>query len=144
MYWWMDNGAVYFMDSTQRGSEMVQIQRRVGGQYQYFQVPQVIRKYNQYMGGVNVFDQVRTGPYNTDTEGRTNKWTIKFHEIMWSFLVAQPYNIYRHLYKDDGKVRHHHTFASNLAMKFINKPWDRTHLGDSNMSAGLAGRGYKI
>ena len=42
MYGWMDNGAVYFMDSTQRGSEMVQIQRRVGGQYQYFQVPQAI------------------------------------------------------------------------------------------------------
>jgi len=88
MYGWMDNGAVYFMDSTQRGSEMVQIRRRVGGQYQYFQVPQAIQKYNQYMGGVDVFDQVRTGPYGTDTEGRTNKWTIRFHEIMWSFLVT--------------------------------------------------------
>jgi len=144
MYGWMDNGAVYFMDSTQRGSEMVQIQRRIGGAFQYFQVPQAIKKYNQYMGGVDVFDQVRTGPYGTDTEGRTNKWTIRFHEIMWSFLVAQSYNIYRHLHKEDDKALDHHDFASNLAILLIQKPWDRTYLRDFRMSAGQAVRGHKI
>ena len=144
MYGRMDNEAVYFMDSTQQESETVQIRRPVGGQYQYFQVPQVIQKYNQYRGGVDVFDQGRTEPYGTDIKVRTNKWTFRFHKIMWSFLVAQSYNIYRHFNKDDGRVLHHHTFASNLSMALINIPWDRTHLGDSNMSTGPAGRGHKI
>ena len=93
------------------------------------------------MGNFDVFDQVRTGPYGTDIEARTNKWAVRFHEIMWSFLVAQSYNMYSHLYKDDRGVLHNHVFTSNLAMALIQKPWDRTHLGDS---AGLAGRGHKI
>ena len=144
MYGWMDNGAVYFLDSTQRGSEMVQIKRRIGGTHQCFQVPQAIKKYNQYMGGVDVFDQIRTGPYGTDTEGRTNKWTIRFHEIMWSFLVAQTYNIYRHLHKNDEVALDHHEFAANLAMKLIQKPWNRTHLRTLIMPAGQAVRGHKM
>jgi hypothetical protein len=60
-YAWMDGGAVYFIDSYAGCGELEQIQRKnkIGEKYKY-DVPKAIKLYNQYMGGVDIFDQVRT------------------------------------------------------------------------------------
>ena len=55
-YAWMDNKAVYFIDTCYGASKLVNITRNMGhtGESKIFQVIPSIVHYNQFMGGVDV------------------------------------------------------------------------------------------
>jgi len=96
-YAWIDSAAVYFIDCALGPGEFNNIHRRnhLGDPVPY-PVPQMIVEYNKFMGGVDVFDQVRKC-FGVDTLHATSKYTLRMFEVLWSMAVSQAYNVYRYV-----------------------------------------------
>ena len=101
MYAFMDNGASYFLDSVYGPHAPIPMTRRVGNEVQSFEVPKAIEDYNKHMGGVDQSDQMRNGTFGIEMEGRTDKWTIKFFEVLLSFSLTNAYVVYRALHGNE-------------------------------------------
>ena len=96
-YGWMDSSAVYFIDSCLGPGWDAQILRRnPQGVPMPFKVPSMITEYNKFMGGVDVFDQIRKG-FSVDTLHATKKWTLRMLEILFSMIMSQSYNVHRYV-----------------------------------------------
>jgi hypothetical protein len=50
--------------------------------------------YNRFMGGVDLWDMVRTGWYGCEMRGRCRRWTLRFYEILFSMACANAYMIF--------------------------------------------------
>jgi hypothetical protein len=95
VYGWMDSSAVFLIDSCLGPGYSKQIFRRNSqGEPVGYQVPEMIVDYNCFMGGVDVFDQIRK-IFGIDTEHATKKYTVRMFEVLWSMILAQSYNVYR-------------------------------------------------
>jgi hypothetical protein len=99
-YAWMDSCGVYFIDSSHGPGNTQEIFRkdRQGNPIPY-QVPAMIGEYNKFMGGVDVFDQVRKKNGN-DVQHATKKYTVRMFEVLWSMCLSQAYNVYRYVNKN--------------------------------------------
>src|SRR5690606_22792126 len=96
IYSWMDNGPVYLLDSV-IGAADSEIERQVGARRETYNVPEAYSVYNANMGGVDRFDQVRTGYFGIDMQGRTCKWTIRAYEALVNMCVTNAYAAWRTL-----------------------------------------------
>jgi len=96
----MDNGVVTFVDSVNGTALREQKERRLKGSVEKYvlTVPKGFVMYNKYKGGVDVFDQLRTGFYSFEDNGKTTKWNLRFYESMIGFATVQAYNVYRSLH----------------------------------------------
>jgi len=104
-YSWMDSSLCYFIDPMYGPGQPDVIHRKKSdGTLQAFHVPKVITAYNKYMHAVDVFDQIRK-LFGCDVAHRTLKWTVRMFEIFWSIILAQSYNIYRHLWDRNPQKR---------------------------------------
>ena len=56
--------------------------------------------YNMYRHAVDVFDQIRKA-FGVDLQTATRKYTVRMFKILWSMCLAQSYNVYRHVHKDN-------------------------------------------
>jgi hypothetical protein len=63
----------------------------------------MVFEYNTFMGGVDVFDQIRKKNGN-DTQHPTKKYTVRMFEVLWSMCLSQAYNIYRFLARDQENI----------------------------------------
>jgi hypothetical protein len=92
------------------------------GQATPFHVPLLIRKYCLYMHRVDVVDQMRKF-FGVDLSHRTGKWTVRFAEVLWSFLLGEGYNIHRHLHAANPQKRHsHHQFKVSVTRGLLSHP----------------------
>lgn len=98
-YGFMDNGQVLFLDTIYGPSNTATIERKLkGGEIISMNVPKAIAEYNKYKGAVDVFDQMRTGQYGYEMNGRTLKWTIRFYDCLFGMALTNAYNIHRYLH----------------------------------------------
>lgn len=49
---------------------------------------------------MDVFDQIRKA-FGVDLQNATRKYTVRMFKILWSMCLAQSYNVYRHVHKDN-------------------------------------------
>jgi hypothetical protein len=122
-YSWMDSCGVYFIDCSHGPGNSKQILRKnPQGQLIPFQVPAMIGEYNKFMGGVDVFDQVRKKNGN-DVQHATMKYTVRMFEILWSMCLSQAYNVYRHVNKNRRQRQKNPTeFKIDVIIGLLNRP----------------------
>ena len=116
LYCWMDNKAVLFADTAVGPTEPVNIQRcmRHALTVETFQVPQAIVDFNNYMGAVDVFDQI-SGMMHTDQHFRHRKWTTKFFLCLHKHAMANAYNVYRSIHEEnESKMRERTEFQVDV------------------------------
>lgn len=92
----MDTAACYFLDTVYGTDDVVEIerkQRHAHGAKVKLDVPRAIHEYNTHMGGVDAFDQIRTGRFSLDTNRRANKWTVRYFEAILGIAFANTFNI---------------------------------------------------
>mgnify|MGYP001091187854 CR=1 FL=1 len=94
IYGWMDNGPVYILD-TVFGPADHALTRREGARQNVYMVPKACAVYNEFMGGVDKYDQVRTGYYGTEMSGRCAKWTTRLYEALVTMAMANGYALHR-------------------------------------------------
>ena len=80
---WMDNKAVMLLSNYHDPSDVYQIQRRVKGSKDKMQVscPTVIHEYNQYMGGVDLSDQMKVY-YQVDQRSKFRFYLRVFFDFL--------------------------------------------------------------
>lgn len=119
-YAWMDSAGVYFIDPVAGPGVVQSITRRnaIGTPIEY-RVPAMIAMYNQYMHGVDVFDQVRK-MFGCDLTHATKKYTVRVFEILFSMILGQAYNIHRYIHKDTIKSVSHTQFKGSVLKGFLN------------------------
>jgi hypothetical protein len=106
LYGFMDTAACYFIDTVYGGKNTCEIERRLKqaqGKKLSMCVPTAIREYNDHMGGVDAFDQVRTGRFSLDSGRRGRKWTMRYFETIISIALTNVYNIVRVLNRSTGE-----------------------------------------
>ena len=82
----------------------------------------LIRNYCLYMHEVDVVDQMRKF-FGVDLSHRTGKWTVRFGEVLQSFLLGEGYNIHRHLHAANPQKRHsHHQFKVSVTRGLLSHP----------------------
>jgi hypothetical protein len=117
---WMDKAAVTILDTKYGSVNPVEIERRVNGTKETYVVPRAIKEYNNYMGGVDQHDQIRDNSFRFDLF-RTNKWTVRFHEFLFSICIANAYTIYRaNNEKGTEGYLTHAEFMTELCKEFFN------------------------
>lgn len=121
-YSWMDSSAVFFIDPIYGPGECTEISRKnSAGESIIFRVPKLISVYNQYMHGVDVFDQVRK-LFGVDLAHATRKYTVRVFEILFSMALGQAYNIHRTLHGGTNRLLSHTEFKVQLIRGFVNHP----------------------
>jgi hypothetical protein len=118
IYGWMDNGAVYLLD-TVHGPARTAVERREGAGRRQFQVPKAFDTYNKYMNGVDRFDQIRTGFYGIEMYGRCAKWTVRAYESLFNMAVSNAFAIFRHFAGIEGTPASHYDFMFEVAGQFL-------------------------
>ena len=74
------------------------------------------------MPGVDVVDQMRK-IFSVVLSHRTGKWTVRFAEVLCSFLLGEGYNIHRHLHAANPQKRHsHHQFKVSVTRGLLSHP----------------------
>lgn len=111
---WMDNAPCYFVD-TVFGPEEEIVRRKVNGRATPFRVPKACSAYNKFMGGVDKFDQLRTGFYGMDMDGKATKWTIRAYEALFNFALANAYAVHRHMAQEADRESTHWDFMVSTA-----------------------------
>ena len=72
--------------------------------------PEALNLYNRYMGGVDTWDQLRTGGhYCMESVGRNNKWTVTLFLGLFSMVVCNSYLIHRTLNPEGCDTHLSHT-----------------------------------
>lgn len=115
---WMDNGPVYLLD-TVYGAERAVVTRRDGRERRGYEVPKAFGAYNTHMGGVDRFDQIRTGFYGLEMHHRCTKWTVRAYESMFNMALANAFAVFRHFAGETGATASHHDFLLEVASKFL-------------------------
>jgi hypothetical protein len=127
-YGWMDNRSVYFLDSGYGPSKalpITRIMKKTRASVE-FKVPLAIIKYNMYMGGVDIKDQVDASCHQ-DQGFRCKKWTTKFFEVLYGRTIGNAYNIQRFLHRNNPVLLLTRTNFQIEAMNhFLDHPMART------------------
>jgi hypothetical protein len=79
-----------------------------------FHVPPAIVRYNQYMGGVDLWDMVRTGWYGVEMRRRCSRWILRFFEVLISMASANAFMIFCNLNNLQKKNMTHFDFTMKL------------------------------
>jgi hypothetical protein len=125
-YAYMDSAGVYFIDPIYGPGEQSQIYRKDNtGERITYLVPKLISTYNKYMHGVDVFDQIRK-LFGVDLAHPTKKYTVRVFEILFSMILGQGYNIYRHLHANTRRALSHTEFKIAVIKGFLNHHTVRT------------------
>lgn len=103
LYSMMDSGMCYFLETAYGPFLKDNMIRKEGKRDVTLQVYKAIVVYNDYMGGVDAADALRTGYYCIESQGRTSKWTVRFVEAMFNFMLAQSWVAYRFHNSDEEK-----------------------------------------
>jgi len=80
---WMDNKSVLMLSNYHNPLAVHDIERRVKGSKNKVKVscPTVVHEYNQYMGGVDLIDQMKV-TYQVDRRSKTS-FTFEYSLIFW-------------------------------------------------------------
>lgn len=114
----MDNGPMYLLD-TFHGPVQEQLTRRVGRVQVQFQVPKALDTYNRFMGGVDRYDQIRTGCCGLEMNGRVLKWTVRAYEALFNMCIANVYALHRHLTAARGDTLTHALFMVRVVEELL-------------------------
>ncbi len=119
-YSYMDSAGAYFIDPIYGPGERSEIYRKNStGERIAFKVPKLISMYNKCMHGVDVFDQIRK-LFGVDLAHPTKKFTVRVFEILYSMILGQAYNIYRHFYANTNRALSHMDFKIAVITGFLN------------------------
>jgi hypothetical protein len=119
-YAFMDSAGVYFIDPMYGPGEQSEISRKNStGVRVPFRVPKLISMYNKYMHGVDVFDQIRK-LFGADLVHPTKKYTVRVFEVLYSMIMGQAYNIYRHFHANTPRALTHTEFKIAIINGFLN------------------------
>lgn len=115
---WMDNGPVYLLD-TVYGNTPAVLSRRDGRNVREFEVPKGFESYNMHMGGVDRYDQIRTGFYGVEMHGRCAKWTLRAYESLFNMALANAFAVFRYFAGEVGNFANHHQFMLDVANRLL-------------------------
>ena len=62
----------------------------------------MIGEYNKFIGGSDVFDEVRKKT-EYDVQHMTKRYTVRMFEVLWSMCLSQAYNVYCHVNRNRTK-----------------------------------------
>lgn len=97
----VDKKVVLMLDTAYGPKNIAKMKRKTkSGTVETFDMPKAIVAYNNYKGGVDTFDQMRSGHHAYDMKGRILKWTVRFHDCLLNMAITNAYNIYRYLHGD--------------------------------------------
>jgi hypothetical protein len=99
----MDSGLVYLLDTFHGPGVMDSIHRRDGPDEKTLHVHKSFKDYNDFMGGVDAWDALRTGYFGIEMTGRTIKWTVRFVDGLFNMALSQAWVAHRHHHPSDGK-----------------------------------------
>lgn len=119
LYGWMDNGATYLLDAA-FGPQQQQLTRREGARRVQYMLPKACSAYNAFMGGVDKYDQIRTGYYGIEMHGRTSKWTVRAYEALFNMGLANAFAAFRYLNKGLPSATDHANFLLRVAEELLN------------------------
>jgi hypothetical protein len=124
MYGLMDSTACYILDAAYGSlieDNLVLRRKNKDGTFMSFHVPPAIVRYNQYMGGVDLWDMVRTGWYGLEMTRRCSRWILRFFEVLISMATANAFMIFCHINKLEKKNLAHYDFTMTLVEGLLEK-----------------------
>jgi hypothetical protein len=92
----MDSGLVYLIDTLRGPGLLAKMIRRDKISAVELMVYLGFVEYNDYMGGVDAWDAIRTGYFAVEMIGRTARWTVRFVDGVFNMALAQAWVAYRH------------------------------------------------
>ncbi|KAG2985500.1 hypothetical protein PC120_g24033 [Phytophthora cactorum] len=111
---WMDRNLVHMLSSG--GSrKLVPINRRIRGEMQTLQAPELVRYYHRYMGGVDVHDQLRMQRYSVQLSYKTRKYYKTLFLGLVDMALVNAFIVFRHNKKVNGELPpKHYAFFETL------------------------------
>ena len=98
----MDSGLVYLIDTIHGPALLEKMIRREKLTKLELMVYKAFCDYNDFMGGVDAWDALRTGYFAIEMVGRTAKWTIRFVDGIFNMALAQAWVAHRHHHPQDA------------------------------------------
>ena len=96
----MDSKICYIHDAAYGSMQLTALRRRnKDGSYLTYRASHALSMCNKFMGGVDLWDMVRTGWYGMEMRGRCRRWTFRFYEIQFSMACANANMIITYLHK---------------------------------------------
>lgn len=123
----MDSSLVYFMETKFGPHVRANIERRDGGERNIYNVYKAVAEYNRYMGGVDASDAVRSGYYAIDAMSKTARWTVRFVDSMFNFVLSQGWVAYRY-HNANVADYGHFDFMLRVARRFLDNQEDAPRL----------------
>jgi hypothetical protein len=103
---YMDKGVCYMVDSFLGNVPAVVLRKDKGGETMELPMVESINIYNQYMGGVDQLDQLRTARLGSLTMmTRRSKWTVKYFEAVLDLYLVNAYRIYSYIHAEEQMTR---------------------------------------
>lgn len=106
----MDNGCV-FMGDSRNGVAPGTIKRKKGkksGEVLVVKTIKALKDYNDFMGGVDQWDQLRCGTLGITMRGRRSKWTVRYFEGVLDIIKVQAFRVWCIMHKGtDQELTHH-------------------------------------
>lgn len=117
----MDSSVCYLCDAVygnqERGRANIR-RKNKQGTYDIVEGPTALNIYNANMGGVDAWDQLRTGMhYSMEQVGRSNKWTVSLFLGLFSMAICNSYLIYRAVNPDGCDTFKTHTEFHTALLK---------------------------
>ncbi|KAG4045968.1 hypothetical protein PC123_g18637 [Phytophthora cactorum] len=116
---WMDRNPVHMLSSG--GSrKLVPINRRIRGEMQTLQAPELVRDYHRYTGGVDVYDQLRMQRYSVQLSYKTCKYYKALILGLVDMALVSAFIVFRHNKKVNGeRPPKHYEFFETLMEQLI-------------------------
>ena len=127
-YAFMDSGLVYIIDTAYGPAMKDIVKRRCGDSQVPLTVYKGIHDYNAEMGGVDAADATRTGYYCVESVGRASRWTVRFAESMFNFMLSQAWVAYKFHNPQVSRYGRLEFYAGICRAYLLNDDDDQRHL----------------
>lgn len=117
---YMDNGAVYMLD-TRYGGKMATIYRRLNSDKVAFPAPKCLQMYNEKMGGVDTYDKLRVNQrryYSIEMIHPSRKYTHKIFYALMDMITANCFCVHRSI--SGNQQLTHSQFILEVSEHFLN------------------------
>ena len=123
---WLDGNPVNFLSSAD-GTEISQVNRRVGRQKTPVKAPSAIARYNKNMQAVDRFDQLN----QLFSLAKRHKFHKYYNKLTMALLDIALVNAEQHYFMVDGRTRRdesRYQFRRDLSQLFLETAWDHFQL----------------
>jgi hypothetical protein len=143
---WVDKSCVALISTGSSLSPVfVKRKNRLGAKIN-INCPQLVRDYNDYMGGVDQHDSLRCGTYNTEKTLIFHKWWLKLFFGLVNIAITNAYVIFR-LFKHQKKkstTQLHFRFLNMLQIELFKRGSSAFALNQSRKRRRKSGPSAKV